>query len=317
MANGEHLSIIALGVQAWNRWRGANPEIKPGLEQANFSFRDLHGADFRGTNFSGANFNGAILTRADLSGADFSEAYLGGTNFNSAKLGAANFTNAVLGWTSFVNNDLSCVKGLKTVRHLGPSVVSIDTLYKSRGQFPERFLRGCGFPNNFITYLPALVGAEQAVQFYSCFISYSSKDEDFARRLYSRMRDEHLRVWFAPEEMKGGQQLHEQIDRAIQIHDRLLIVLSEHSLKSKWVETEMRRARRTEKEENRRKLFPIRLVDFETIQRWECFDADTGEDLAVEVRKYFVPDFSNWKDHDSFEAGFARLLRDLRAAEAG
>ena len=34
-----------------------------------------------------------------------------------------------------------------------------------------------------------------------------------------------------------------------------------------------------------------------------------------EVRGYFIPDFSNWKDHDSFAAAFDKLLKDLRAAE--
>ena|SRR5256885_4877993 len=85
--------------------------------------------------------------------------------------------------------------------------------------------------------------------------------------------------------------------------------------KSKWVETEIRRARKTEVEDKRRKLFPIRLVGYETLRAWECFDADSGEDLAREVREYFIPDFSNWKDHDAFEAGFDKLLKDLRAAE--
>jgi len=37
-----------------------------------------------------------------------------------------------------------------------------------------------------------------------------------------------------------------------------------------------------------RKLFPIRLVTMETLQAWACFDADTGKDLAVEVREYFI-----------------------------
>ena len=45
-------------------------------------------------------------------------------------------------------------------------------------------------------------------------------------------------------------------------------------------------------------------------------DADTGQDLAKEVREYFIPDFSNWKDHDAFEKAFERLLHDLRAEEA-
>src|SRR5262249_29670289 len=63
-------------------------------------------------------------------------------------------------------------------------------------------------------------------------------------------------------------------------------------------------------------LFPIRLVDMDTLRDWECFDADSGKDLAREVREYFIPDFTNWKDHDSFERAFARLLKDLQATEA-
>jgi hypothetical protein len=129
------------------------------------------------------------------------------------------------------------------------------------------------------------------------------------------MRAEHLRVWFAPEDIRAGQKLYEQIDRAIQVHDRLLLILSENSMQSEWVTTEIRRARRTEIEERRRKLFPITIVDFDKVRSWKCFDADNGKDLAVEVREYYIPDFSNWKDHDAFEAAFNRLLRDLRAEE--
>jgi len=33
------------------------------------------------------------------------------------------------------------------------------------------------------------------------------------------------------------------------------------------------------------------------------------------VRQYFIPDFSDWKDHDAFETAFRRLLRDLKAEE--
>jgi hypothetical protein len=75
--------------------------------------------------------------------------------------------------------------------------------------------------------------------------------------------------------------------------------------------TELRKARKAERQSGKRKLFPVRLVDFDTLRDWECFDADGGQDLAVELREYFIPDFSNWKDHDAF----ARLLKDLRAEE--
>ena len=116
---------------------------------------------------------------------------------------------------------------------------------------------------------------------------------------------------------------------AIRVYDKLLIVLSEASLQSEWVMTELRKARKAERQNGKRKLFPVRLVDMETLRDWECFDADGGKDRsptrqpplfpsaasAVELREYFIPDFSNWKDHDAFEAAFARLLKDLRAEE--
>jgi hypothetical protein len=149
----------------------------------------------------------------------------------------------------------------------------------------------------------------------SSVISYSTHDEAFATRLHARMREAGLQVWFAPEDMCGGQKLHEQISQAITSHDKLLIILSAHSLRSEWVMTEIRKARRAELKEQRRKLFPIRLIDMDTLREWECFDADIGKDLAVEVREYFIPDFSHWRDAAAFERSFARLLRDLRAAE--
>lgn len=61
--------------------------------------------------------------------------------------------------------------------------------YKSRGMIPESFLLGCGVPEQSITFVPSLNGAVEPFQYHSCFISYSTKDEEFARRLHSRLRD--------------------------------------------------------------------------------------------------------------------------------
>jgi hypothetical protein len=92
-------------------------------------------------------------------------------------------------------------------------------------------------------------------------------------------------------------------------------MLSEHSMNSEWVKTEIYHARQNEVRNNKRKLFPIGLVDFETIRKWEAFDADTRKDMAREVREYFIPDFSNWKDSAAYKKAFDRLLRDLKASE--
>ncbi len=87
-------------------------------------------------------------------------------------------------------------------------------------------------------------------------------------------------------------------------------------MNSEWVRTEIANARRREVTEKTRVLFPVRLVDFETIKNWTCFDADTGKDSAREIREYFIPNFSHWKDHDAYQRAFDRLLCDLKAADS-
>jgi hypothetical protein len=37
-----------------------------------------------------------------------------------------------------------------------------------------------------------------------------------------------------------------------------------------------------------------------------------GKDSVREIREYFIPDFSNWKNYDSYQEAFQRLLRDLK-----
>jgi len=49
------------------------------------------------------------------------------------------------------------------------------------------------------------------------------------------------------------------------------------------------------------------------LRAWECFDGDAGKDSAREIREYFIPDFSNWKDRDSHQTAFQRLVKDLKA----
>lgn len=299
------------------------PQEGVNLRQAKLKRADLRRVNLRMANLTGGELRKANLTASQLSIVDFSHADLRdaslkdcifiGTTFYGTKLNGANFEGALIGHTQFINLDLANVSGLETVQHDFPSFIDVDTLFRSKGHIPKSFLEGCGIPDILITYLPDVVQAIEPIQFHSCFISYSHKDEEFARRLHSRMRNEKLRVWYAPEKMEGGKKLHEQIYEAIQVHDKLLLVLSKASMESEWVMTEIRRARKAERSENRRKLFPIRLVDMDSINKWECFDADTGKDLAVEIREYYIPNFSKWEDHDAFEAAFARLIDDLKA----
>jgi len=310
------------------------------LSGADLSSADLSGADMRGSEVRGANLRAANIERANLDGvdlqcsdltmADLSCASLLGTylrkvclqgallyfaNFVGTDLMDAVFDKAIMHGTHFGGVDLSVAIGLETVEHRGPCTIGIETIYESRGKIPEVFLRGCGVPDEFIAYIGSMVG--RPIEFYSCFISYSTKDQEFAERLHADLQAKGVRCWFAPEEMKAGRKLHEQIDEAIRLHDKLLLILSEHSMSSNWVKTEIANAREREKREGKQLLFPITLVPFEAIKQWKLFDADIGIDSAREIREYFIPDFSNWKDHDSYQEAFQRLVKDLKAGARG
>lgn len=326
MANTEQLAILQQGVTAWNSWRQKHRGIRPDLSGADFSSADLTGAlltgaeltgsDLGGADLSEALLGGAELSRADLSfarlnGTDLSESTLAGATLRGARLSNTDFSKALISLTAFIDVDLREAKGLDTVLHGGPSYIGIDTIYKSGGQIPEVFLQGAGVPDNFVAFMKSLAGT--AIEFYSCFISYSTKDQEFAERLYADLQANNVRCWFAPHDIQGGKKIHEQIDEAIRLHDKLLLILSPDSIKSAWVETEISKARKREVRDERRVLFPVRLVDFKALQNWECFDADTGKDSAREIREFFIPDFSDWKNHDSYQKAFQRLLKDLKA----
>jgi len=313
------------------------------LSGANFSGKDLSGRDLMDVDLTGANLTGADLSnarlvssnlyladlveanlfRADLQAVDFRnanvsnvdlrETYLGGANFTGALLNKSRFDKALFNATIFGNNDLSATTGLESVNHNGPSIIGIDTLYRSRGRIPTIFLRGCGVSDEFIADVPSLIATQQSQMFDSCFISYSHRDEEFGKHMVARMREANVRVWFASEDVVGGKKTIEQIQQQIEAHDRILVVLSHDSLNSEWVNTEIGIAAKLEKLQGRNKLFPVRLIEMDAIDAWSCFDADIGKDLAKEVRAYPIPNFATWnQDATVFETEFEKLVRALR-----
>src|ERR1700679_1025136 len=171
MANPEHVARLKEGVDAWNRWLHENPEIRPDLTDAN-----LIDANLRDVNLNQANLTWANLTGANLDGAWLLEA-----NFSWAELAKANLAGARLASTVLGNTDLTGAKGLETCEHLASSIIDYQTLAKS-WPLPLKCLRGGGLPEALIEYLPLL--HNQAIQFYSCFISYSARDQEFANQLH-------------------------------------------------------------------------------------------------------------------------------------
>jgi hypothetical protein len=297
--------------------RGADLSMAD-LRRGNVRGANLGDASLRRTNLRGANLQGAHLSEADLSGADLYGANVRQANLRTANLGDADLRRANLGGadlyqvdlsgsgvngTIFADVDLSFAKGLETVKHHGPSTIGIDTIYKSRGRIPEAFLRGCGVPDEFIAYISSMVG--RPIEFYSCFISYSSRDQEFAERLHADLQAKGVRCWFAPEDLKIGDKFQDRIEESIRYHDKLLLVLSENSIQSPWVEREVQAAFEREQRSNKLVLFPIRLDEavMETPKAW-----------AADIRRTrHIGEFNRWPDHDSYKRALERLLRDLKA----
>jgi hypothetical protein len=200
----------------------------------------------------------------------------------------------------FAEANLTGVIGLETCIHEGPSIIDHGTLQKS-GILPLAFLRGVGLPNNFIDYLPSLLN--QAIRHYSCFISYSAKDQEFAERLHADLQNKGVRCWFAPHDMPTGANIWDAIDEAIKLRDKLLLILSENSIESDWVKDEVLKAFAEERDRKELVLFPVRIDDavIETPEPWARKLRDQRN----------VGDFRRWKDHDAYKQSFERVVRDL------
>jgi uncharacterized protein YjbI with pentapeptide repeats len=307
MANPSHIEILQRGLAAWNIWRYEKWQIKPDLSGVNLSrynFRDMRlmHVDFRGSNLSHASFvqadcSSANFEGADLTGAVFSVANLCGASLADSNMQLAHFTSTLL-----IATDLSGAKGLETCTHFTPSFVDHTTIVKS-GMLPLDFLRGCGLPEGIIEYFPSLL--DNPIETYSCFISYSNKDYIFAQRLYADLQDNGIRCWFGPENLKIGDKIRDRIHESIRRSDKLLVVLSENSIDSDWVEQEVESALEKERRLKRTVLFPIRL---------DSCVLESRKGWAADIRRTrIIGDFVEWKSSDCYRKALSKLLGDLSA----
>jgi hypothetical protein len=114
-----------------------------------------------------------------------------------------------------------------------------------------------------------------------------------------------VRSWFAPEDLKIGEMIWPGIDRAIQVNDKLLLVLSKHSVESEWVQKEVETAIEKERSQKRTVLFPVRLDD-------AVLKVEVGWPADIRGSRH-IGDFRKWRNPETYQKAFARLLGDLKA----
>lgn len=312
------------------------------LRRANLNNADLMGADLRhaaldmahlgkadltGASLNYARLRSAVLTIANLQGVDLSRADLARANLDGANLvkakffetvlRGANLAGAILGYTLWCSTNLGTVEGLSGMRHEGPSSIGLDTVLKSGGKLPDRFLRGCGVDPHLQKIIlgdnEALVEAAYAtarpMQLQSCFISYSTKDKPFVDRLQAALNRRGVEYWYAPEHGRWGEKLTAQIDRAIAVRDRVLLVCSRASLNdSDWVQWEIERAFAEADRRGRELVFPITIDD--AIFGW-------SHPRATRIRDLLVGSFVKATKGDAFQNRVDRLVDGLKKRPGG
>jgi hypothetical protein len=120
------------------------------------------------------------------------------------------------------------------------------------------------------------------------------------------LQNKGVRCWFAPHDLPIGAKTWDEIDEAIRLRDKLLLILSKSSIASEWVEDEVNKAYAEERSTKEVVLFPIRI---------DNAVMSTAEPWAVKLRdQRNIGDFRQWKKPAEYQKSLDRLLRDLKAS---
>lgn len=351
MANPEHVELVRThGVDFVNSWDAAKEQSCLDLSHGDLSGMDLSQAQFgftshyhyapiqgrnahhimqmvpmvhmEGINLSGAFLPSANFSQVNLRDADFRDAKLHFCDFSQAIIDGARFDNATCFHTKWTNVNLASALGLESINHIGPSEIGMQTLVKSMGNIPAKFLNGCGLNKwqiELVRLFNPLLSANSISNMLTvdlfpartdgpffiggAFISYSHRDSSFVEKLEHRLRDVGAPVWRDVHDLVSGP-IERQVFDAIRLQDVVILVLSEHSIESDWVEAELEAARTRERIENRDVLCPIALDD-----SWKS--KSNNSVLWRQIRTKNIIDFSSWQTK-RFTEQFDRLVQGIK-----
>lgn len=311
------------------------------LLDVDFRMVNLTGADFRCVDLAGANLRGSNLTRSNLAssnlynalleGSALVKADLRGANLYSAELSAVqlddtDFTDARFGSTALISVDLSGGLGLDQCFHVAPSAVDIRTFRMTaaglqmagdtRRSEVLRFLANAGFDDEYLAVFRSAIG--KPIEYYSLFISHSSLDRAFARKLYADLRAIGVECWFDEHQILPGAGILDEIDKGVRLRDKTVLICSRNSLSEKtgwWVEQELERALRKEREHRAATgsrvfaVIPISIDDY-VFQGW-------SSPFRATLLERAIGDFRQWCDPEQYARALERLVAAVGKAASG
>lgn len=93
------------------------------------------------------------------------------------------------------------------------------------------------------------------------FISHSSKDKPFVRKLAADLTAAGVSIWLDEQRIRVGDSIPDQIAQGLAESDIFLIALSDNSISSEWVKRELNNALVTEIARRKVKILPLKLTE--------------------------------------------------------
>jgi len=202
------------------------------------------------------------------------------------------------------------------VIHGSNSFLDATTLRACIHNLPDIFLLGVGFNREEIENLQGIYG--KAFHYYSCFISHSRIDDAIASRLHADLQQRGVSCWKASVDLRGGEYWQTQVDDAIRLKDKIVLICSEAAFKRKEVVREVLEAIKVQEDQGKKKLFPIRIdnhVLSDEFTKYAKEQVATGEweaNWLTKIRAFHIPDFTGWKHHDKYVKALDSLVGDLK-----
>jgi len=277
------------------------------LEKADLSGTDLSQTDLSWANLSGANLRGARLVGANLDMADLTGADLQGATIINTKMNSTSLSEAIFGVTIIANCDLTLTIGLESVRHAGPSMISLDTISRSRGQVPAKFLEGAGVP-------PLLVAAQTAFRdsgmtHTRVLLLGSEKDGEFAAKVRASLAEARVPSWIVSADDEASLQSGAvNLDNAV-YYDRLVLLCTAESLEnpltSRYFATLVNGQGGSNGSSVGEPLIAVAADDI-FYQR--------EDRLCSGLREGVVVDFRGWEDEARYEEALSNLIQEFTSS---
>jgi HEAT repeat protein len=127
------------------------------------------------------------------------------------------------------------------------------------------------------------------------FLSYSSKEIDFALKLATDLKNAGINLWMDRLDIKPGEDWRKSLQAGIDLSSAVLVILSESSLQSQYCQREIARADRLGNP-----IVPILLTPL------------SAADWPLEIERQQYVDFTHWQDELRYQQELVHLLAYLK-----